>query len=196
MENKINKLFLESINQNIETILDNQIKIKLFFDSYVRGFHVYKDVWSSLIGEEVLECFHEKENKTFAVAVYRNDLSRRINVGHVPINISKLLVKFLQLPNSFPTCKVTGRRVNRGAGYGLEIPVNYTCTGHQKTVDWIKKKINEEKKCIKKQWFKITFLTIFFPCPLITERSHRKSQLVAKKIYPLTRMSANWLSAN
>ena len=44
-------------------------------------------------------------------------------VGHVPINISKVLVK-LVLSNSFVTCQVTGKRVNRGAGYGLEIPVS------------------------------------------------------------------------
>ena len=42
------------------------------------------------------------------------------------------IVTFPQLPNSMLTFKVTGKRVNRVAGYGLEIPVTYTCTGRYK----------------------------------------------------------------
>ena len=38
----------------IEIILDNQVEIKFSFDSYKRGFHIYKDVWSPLISEEGL----------------------------------------------------------------------------------------------------------------------------------------------
>ena len=44
MENKINKLLLESIDRDIEIILDDQVGIKFSIDSYVRGFHVYKNV--------------------------------------------------------------------------------------------------------------------------------------------------------
>ena len=83
------------------------------------------------------------------ITLYRNDLSRRI-VGHGPVNICKVLVKFLQLPNSFLTCKLTVKRVKRGLGYDLEIPVSYTCTGHQTATDWIKKKITEENQSIQK----------------------------------------------
>ena len=57
---KMNKLLLESIDRDIEIILDNQVEIKFSFDSYVRGFYVYKDVWYPLNGEKGLECFHEK----------------------------------------------------------------------------------------------------------------------------------------
>ena len=42
------------------------------------------------------------------------------------------IVTFPQLPNSMLTFKVTGKRVNRVAGYGLGIPVTYTCTGRYK----------------------------------------------------------------
>ena len=105
---KNEKLLLESINQDIEVILDNQIEITFSFHSYVHGFHVYKDVWPPLIDKKGLEYFHEKENITykFAIAVYGDDLSRRIIVGYVPISISKL---FLQQQNSFLTYKVTGK---------------------------------------------------------------------------------------
>ena len=54
MEKKVNKLLLESIDRDIEIILDNQVEIKFSFDSYKRGFHIYKDVWSPLISEEGL----------------------------------------------------------------------------------------------------------------------------------------------
>ena len=54
-------------------------------------------------------------------------------------------------------CKFTGKRVNRGAGYGLEIPVTYTFSGPEKAVDKAEKqitKINEQidkkvMRCVK-----------------------------------------------
>ena len=50
-----------------------------------------------------------------------------------------------------------GKRVNRGAGYGLEIPVQYRFNGAEKAVEWVEKNIkkvfvnmNEKiNKCIK-----------------------------------------------
>ena len=131
MENKIGKLLLEPIDRDIEIILDNQVEIKFPFDLYGLCFHVYKDVWSPLIGKRGIGMFSWKEKNTyeFVIVMYRNDLSRRIIVGNALMNVSKVLVKFLQLPNSFLTCKVTGNPVNRGTSYGLKIPVSYTCTG-------------------------------------------------------------------
>lgn len=65
MENKIDKLLLDWSGRRTEIILDNQVEAKFSFDLHVRGFHVYKDVWSPLTGEERLVWFHEKENKTY-----------------------------------------------------------------------------------------------------------------------------------
>ena len=39
-----------------------------------------------------------------------------------------------------------GKKLNRGAGYDLEIPVVYTFDGHEKVIEWIKSKIQEEIK--------------------------------------------------
>ena len=36
---------------------------------------------------------------------------------------------------------VLGRRVNRGAGHGLEVPVRFIFQGHRKAVEWVQKKI-------------------------------------------------------
>ena len=51
---------------------------------------------------------------------------------------------------------MTGKRVNRGARLGLEIPVNYFFSGDARLITWVKKsleKLNElhvkVKKCVK-----------------------------------------------
>ena len=109
---KNQKPLLESIDQDIEVALDNQIEITFSFHLYFHGFHVYRDVWSPLVDGKGLECSYEKKNMTneFAIAVCGNDLSWRFIVGNVPIRISKL---FLQQPNSFLSYKVTEKWVNR-----------------------------------------------------------------------------------
>ena len=53
-------------------------------ESCVRGHHIYKDVWTPFVGEE-LTCTHEIENTkdlfhAFAVSVVRHSTV----VGHVP----------------------------------------------------------------------------------------------------------------
>ena len=58
------------------------------------------------------------------------------------------------MPNCTIGCKVTRKRVNRGAGYGLEIPVQYIFVSAEKTVEWAEKHIkkvfeNVNKKVIK-----------------------------------------------
>ena len=64
----------------------------------------------------------------------------------MPRNISKFVNKFLKLPNSKLSCKVKGKRLNRGAGYGFEIPVIYTFNGNEKVIEWTKSKIQENIK--------------------------------------------------
>ena len=78
-------------------------------------------------------------------------------VGHVPQNISKLCILFLKMPNTYITAKVIGKRLNRGGGYGLEIPVIYHFHGHEKVVNWAVKKLEaiqsqidcQVSKCLK-----------------------------------------------
>ena len=52
-------------------------------------------------------------------------------VGHVPRNLSPSLFQFLlrlrDVNKAF--AEVTGQKVNRGAGYGLEIPCTYRLYG-------------------------------------------------------------------
>ena len=109
---------------------------------------MYQTVWSPIIGQENLECRHEEkiEEYEFAIGVYRNDLQKETLVGHMPRNISKFVYEFLKLPNSKLSCKVKGKRLNKSAEYGLEIPVIYTFNGHEKGIEWIKSKMEEDIK--------------------------------------------------
>ena len=64
---------------------------------------------------------------------------------------------FLKVPNSCIRGTVTGKRVNGGAGLGLEIPMDYTSYGDARVVLWLEKafkKITENidakvAKCLK-----------------------------------------------
>ena len=111
----------------------------------MRGFHVYQTVWSPMIGEENLERRRKEKNEEdkFAIGVYKNCFQKETSVGHMSRNLSKFVYKFLKLPNSKLSYKVKGKRFNRAAGYGLEIPVIYKFPGHEKVIERIKSKIQE-----------------------------------------------------
>ena len=69
------KVLLSFVEDKIEMFIDNEF-YEFSFYPYVRGFHVYKDVWSLFIGEENLDCKHEEGNEyyKYAGAVYTIDL--------------------------------------------------------------------------------------------------------------------------
>ena len=104
-------------------------------DSAVRGFHVYKDLWSPSIHEQ-LRTTQELGNPEdqYAVAVVKDDDSSSsttgtITVGHVPKEISRTCWFFLQHDEQI-LCEVLGnkRRSPLSQG-GLEIPCKYTFIG-------------------------------------------------------------------
>ena len=64
---------------------------------------------------------------------------------------SEVFSKFLKLPNSSISAKVTGCRINRGAGYDLEIPVDYTFSGHVKAIQWAEAKIAKMTAQLEKE---------------------------------------------
>ena len=50
--------------------------------------------------------------------------------------------KLLSLPNhSIRTC-VKGKKINRGVGYGLEIPADYIFYGNEKAIQWAKRTLD------------------------------------------------------
>ena len=132
-------MLLKNIDQEIELILIKQKQYDL--DSFVRGYHAYIDIWKPKVGDENFCLKSENENQLdkFAVAIV---LEERI-VGHVPKNLSKKFHQFMKIPKCTIRCKVTGKRVNCGAGYGLEIPVQYRFIGAEKAVEWAEKNIKK-----------------------------------------------------
>ena len=83
-------------------------------------------IWNPVDGE-VLVCTRETDNPhdNYAVSIIRNSYV----VGHVPLDLSKTFSNFLSLPAFTMLCIATGKRLNRGAGLGLEIPVMYQARG-------------------------------------------------------------------
>ena len=69
-----------------------------------------------------------------AVALYEDDSV----VGHVPYNLAPYLSRFLARDVNKAFAEVTGEKVNRGAGYGLEIPCVYRLYGPKIYVDKMK----------------------------------------------------------
>ena len=93
----------------------------LQISSYVRGYHVYMELWTP-VQDEMPILKHEPTNVADknAVAVYKEDQS----VGHVPFNLAPSISLFMRDINK-AFANVVGEKVNRGAGYGLEIPCIY-----------------------------------------------------------------------
>ena len=130
---------LKNIDQRIPVIL---VKVDTYtLHSYVRGYHGYMNIWNPKLGDNDVEVKHEVNNEhdKFAIAICH---SKKI-VGHVPKNLSKFFYQFLSLPNCTISCEVTGKRVNRGGGYGLEVPVKYTFLGPNKAIELIEKRVTE-----------------------------------------------------
>ena len=66
--------------------------------------------------------------------------------GHIPKNLSETSKHFLALCNCTIKCIVIGKRVNHGAGYTLEIPVNFKFLGLAKAIQWAENAIKSYSK--------------------------------------------------
>lgn len=44
---------------------------------------------------------------------------------------------------------MTGKRVNRGGGYGLEVPCQYSFKGNSLAVKWLSERIAKERKIVE-----------------------------------------------
>ena len=114
------------------------------YDSVVRGYHVYKDVWEASLGE-LLNCERETGNSfdPFAVCVRKHDDI----VGHVPRKISAICSLFLRRGRRIQ-CEVTGtRQYSRDIPQGgLEIPCRYIFEGD---IQKVKRSISVNEKAVK-----------------------------------------------
>ena len=114
-------------------------------DSCVRGFHIYQDIWTPVIGEELL-CEREEGNPNDRYAVPVLNVS--MVVGHVARHISTLCNVFLRRGGSI-SCIITGRRLySRDLPQGgMEIPCKYRFVGSPK-------ELNKVESCLHGQTYK------------------------------------------
>ena len=115
-------------------------------DSYVRGYHAYSDIWEPRVGE-ILVLQRETNNPVdkLAVAVVKSGQT----VGHVPINLAPVFSYFLKRTLNKGTAEITGNKVNRGAGYGLEVPCIYRLYGPRDYIDRTKSVLSRDTMSLR-----------------------------------------------
>ena len=113
--------------------------VEHIIDSSVRGFYVYKNIWTPTVTEQ-LKTRQEPANAEdrFAVAVYKDDPIPGQIVGHVPKERNRICWYFLQHDGEI-ACDVTGpKRRSPLAEGGLEIPCKYNFVGKKKYIKKLK----------------------------------------------------------
>ena len=131
---------LELLLSNIsEAILISKYKGLFSFNSYIHGFHAYKQNWDPVLGRRYSFTLEEKnEHDEHAVAVVNDDDV----VGYIPLRLPKIMSIYLKLTSLHMEVELTGKYVNRGGGYGLEIPCKYHDSGPEKAMPWVSKEVN------------------------------------------------------
>ena len=105
-------------------------------------------IWT-LKSSEKLKCKQESTNevdKHVVVIMQSNSLGKKSIVRHIPQNISKFSSLFLMISFTSIEVEVVDKRLNRGGGYGQEIPVKYRFCREEKIVQWLTKKNRNGKK--------------------------------------------------
>ena len=96
-------------------------------ESSVRGHHVFKSVWTPVVGQLLLQVHAEPRNShdVYSIAVTLDDAV----VGHLPREFSHVAFYFLQHRGHI-TCEITGsRRLSEVHNKGLVVPCLYTFWG-------------------------------------------------------------------
>ena len=103
-------------------------------ESCMCGYHVYKDIWTAMIGEDLL-CERKPFNDVdrYAIAVLKDDTI----VGHIPKNISRICSLFIARGGGIACTPIGGRDsadLSQG-GLGLETPCKLVFAGKQREVE-------------------------------------------------------------
>ena len=99
----------------------------LEFLSFIRGYHVYQTTWDPKLGGDCTA----SRTRAYQLQgqIYCAVINGSVVVGHLPYNIAPTVSHFLKRSVNKGMVEVTGRRINRGAGYGMEIPCKYRLYG-------------------------------------------------------------------
>ena len=105
-------------------------------ESVVRGHHIYKRIWTPVLGERLqVKVEEDNSNDARAVAVQKCG----VVVGHLPREIARIVWYFLKR-GGLGWCEITGRRKK---GKGLEVPCVYTFSGPHKLVKKLETLVQE-----------------------------------------------------
>ena len=120
------------------------------FESVARGHHIYKKVWKPVVGEK-LTCKHDTREEAklydeFSVGIYilstASSSQDQELVGHLPIELSFLLCKFLSREGCSLEFSSTGARFLED---GLVVPGRYTALSNDKKMVAIPHRERERK---------------------------------------------------
>ena len=120
----------------------------LDLETFIKGKHVYKDIWTPKQGEQ-LDVLMEPNNRMdkFSVCVKINEKI----VGHLKKGTSGRFAKavfYLLLSNAYLSAyaKVTGKRCNLGDGEGMQVPCKLSLSGLPKFVSLLCKELMKMKE--------------------------------------------------
>ena len=99
------------------------------------------DIWNPVSRDNLLFSEKEEGNEYDAnvVDVVHDNLLEKRAVGYISKLLSKTMDMFLSLPKTRITCEITGKRVNRGVGYGWKYLAFTNCVGIRKLFLGLKK---------------------------------------------------------
>ena len=84
--------------------------------------------------------------KTMRAFVHPNEMTDDMEViGHIPKLMAQWVTKLLKCTTNSATVIIKGKHVNRGAGYGVELPCEFKFQGHSFSCNWLKDKLKKEK---------------------------------------------------
>ena len=110
-------------------------------DSFVKGYHEYKNIWTPKIGE-TLSTEREPVNLVdkYAVCVKKyNEIVGHLQLGK-DAKFAKTVFYFLRT-DAYGSCDVliNGKPVNLGDGDGMQVPCSLNFTGRKKFIDILEK---------------------------------------------------------
>ena len=110
---------------SLPNVLDDSFSL-LKYNSFSRGYHLYKYTWEPTVGDGSLHFEEEKDNDydKHAVAIIFDSFHSNKVVQHVPLCWSESANKFLKVLCHHIRVDVSGRRVNGDIDLGLEVQVD------------------------------------------------------------------------
>ena len=126
---------LSALQVTVATCCHVHSKIMTTFsvESVIRGHHIYKDIWTPNIGEELI-CQRELGNlrDPFAVSLLKGTTI----VSHVPCKISAICAMFLQTGGTINCTVIRNRQYLRDLVQGgLEVPCELKFIGDDKHIE-------------------------------------------------------------